>query len=188
MASPNTYDVNQPIYIGGGGEGYRVLGMDLTSEVEPYLEDHPGNFYTHFEDRKVQDAIRRTHAAGQPVILIGHSWGGSDAIAAARWARSQNIPVDLLITADPVGLPRAHGGSSDQPIAKSWTSVIASKPSNEPGDRLARSWRKTPMAVQNGANSVINDTNSVHANFRKMMAAANAKQRIQEIYARRAPQ
>jgi len=84
-------DVNKPIFIGGGGEGYLVFGQDLTDAVEPYIRARPGggNFYTHREDTKVQNALRITHAAGRPVIVIGHSWGGSDAISAARWARGK---------------------------------------------------------------------------------------------------
>lgn len=112
--------MNKPIFIGGGGEGYLVLGQDLTDAVEPYIRVRPGggNFYTHWDDSKVADAVRAAHEANRPVILIGHSWGGSDAISAARWARGNGITVDLLITIDPMGQPnyltwaREHTGAS----------------------------------------------------------------------------
>lgn len=82
-------DVNKPIFIGGGGEGYNVLGQDLTEAVEPFIRTRAGggNLYTYKQDGVVKGAMRTTLAAGKAVILIGHSWGGSDAIGAAKWAK-----------------------------------------------------------------------------------------------------
>jgi RHS repeat-associated protein len=39
----------------------------------------------------------------QPVVLYGHSWGGSAAVIAAEQLNRMGIPVDLLITFDAVG-------------------------------------------------------------------------------------
>jgi len=39
----------------------------------------------------------------QPVVLYGHSWGGSAALKAAEQLSTKGIPVDLLITFDAVG-------------------------------------------------------------------------------------
>ncbi len=33
-----TTDVNKPIFIGGGGEGYLVAGQDLTDAIESYIK------------------------------------------------------------------------------------------------------------------------------------------------------
>lgn len=175
---PAVANVNRPIFIGGGGEGYTVAGQDLTEAVEPYAKDpsRGGNFYTHFHDRQVREAIRATHAARKPIILIGHSWGGSDAIGAARWARGEEITVDLLITIDPVGQPRALIWSTGayKGIARHWVTVIAHKPGVQAGDPVAVAWGKTPMGIQGHANRVIHDANAGHADFRRMMRTAQA--------------
>jgi pimeloyl-ACP methyl ester carboxylesterase len=179
-------DVNKPIFIGGGGEGYLVFGQDLTEQVEPYIKSRNGggNFYTHWDDSKVMEAVRATHAAGRPVILIGHSWGGSDAIAAARRARGENIIVDLLITIDPVGQPNYLIWSTGtyKGIARHWVTVIADKPGIQAGDPVAHAWGKTPAAIQHFANRIIRDTNAGHANFRRMMITAGAEALIANAY------
>jgi hypothetical protein len=181
----SSVDVNSPIFIGGGGEGYTVMGQDFASSVEPYIRNRQsGNFYTHHQDSAVRSAIRATHDAGRPVILIGHSWGGADAIHAARWARSQGITVELLITIDPVGQPNYFHLSNNtyDGIARNWVTVTADRPGIQPGDVVANFWGKTPMAVQNHADIVISNTSAGHADFEIMMASANAEARIAEIY------
>lgn len=181
-----TADVNKPIFIGGGGEGYLVFGRDLTEEVEPYikLRKGGGNFYTHWDDSKVAGAVRATHAAGRPVILIGHSWGGSDAIAAARRARGESIIVDLLITIDPVGQPNylIWSAGTYKGIARHWVTVIADKPGIQAGDPVAHAWGKTPMAIQHFANLIIRDRNAGHADFQIMMTTAGAEALIANVY------
>lgn len=181
-----TADVNKPIFIGGGGEGYLVVGQDLTDAVEPYisLRKGGGNFYTHWDDSKVADALRAVHAAGRPIILIGHSWGGSDAIAAARWARGNEITVDLLITIDPVGQPNYLIWSTGtyRGIASHWVTVIAGKPGMQAGDPVAHAWGKTPTVIQNFANRIIRDASAGHADFATMMKTAGAEALIANVY------
>lgn len=185
-----TVDVNKPIFIGGGGEGYTVFGQDLTDAVEPYIRRRPGggNFFTHWDDGKVKGAIRATHAAGRPVILIGHSWGGSDAIGAAKWAKDNELPIALLVTIDPVGQPWALVWSMEayRDIARHWVTVIATKPGVQAGDLVANAWGKTPMDLQNMATSVINDVNAGHADFGHMMRTAQAEALIAAAYRRAA--
>ena len=41
------------------------------------------------------------HAAGQPIALIGHSWGGASAY---KLAQKSLAPVDFLATLDPVSV------------------------------------------------------------------------------------
>lgn len=181
-----TADVNKPIFIGGGGEGYLVFGQDVTDAVEPYIRMRPGggNFYTHWDDSKVAEALRATHAAGRPVILIGHSWGGSDAISAARWARGNEIVVDLLVTIDPVGQPNYLIWSTGtyRGIARQWVTVIADRPGIQAGDPVAHAWGKTPMAIQGFANRIIRDANAGHADFATMMRTARAEALIANAY------
>lgn len=181
-----TVDVGKPIFIGGGGEGYTVFGHDLTDAVEPYIRSRPGggNFYTHRQDGIVKGAMRATHAAGKPVIVIGHSWGGSDAIGVSKWAKDEEIPVALLITIDPVGQPIALVWSMEayRGIARHWVSVIAHKPGIQAGDAVAHAWGKTPMTMQGLANRVVHDANAGHADFGTMMRTAQAESLISSVY------
>jgi thioesterase domain-containing protein len=48
-------------------------------------------------------AISITAARGEPINIIGHSYGGAAAINASVWAAAKGIHVDLLLTIDPVG-------------------------------------------------------------------------------------
>jgi hypothetical protein len=43
------------------------------------------------------------HERREPIVIVGHSWGGYRAIYVYSWAEKNNIPIDLLITIDPVG-------------------------------------------------------------------------------------
>lgn len=154
--------------------------------MEPYIKTRPGggNFFTHWDDTAVHQAIKKTHDAGKPVILIGHSWGGSDAIAAAKWARDNDIPIKLLITIDPVGNPNylIWSPNTCKGIANNWVAVIADKPGIQPGDVVANAWGKTPMGVLDKANKVIHDTDAGHAEFGKMLANAGAETLIANVY------
>ncbi len=45
----------------------------------------------------------------EPVILVGHSYGADDVVRIARELNSGGVPVDLLITLDPVTPPNVPG-------------------------------------------------------------------------------
>lgn len=178
-------DVNAPIFIGGGGDGYKVLGQTLTNLVGPYVKRRGrGNVFTHWDDSKVRDAILAIHGARRPIVLIGHSWGGSDAIAAARWARNNGITVDLLVTIDPVGQPDYLIWSTGtyNGIARYWITVIASEPGIQAGDVVANAWGKTPMGIQGHAHRVVYDAKAGHADFPLMMERAHIESLIASAY------
>lgn len=178
-------DVNSPIFFGGGGEGYEVFGQDLTDAVEPYITRRgSGDFFTHWDDSDVLSAIQMTHDAGKPVIMVGHSWGGSDVISAARWARDNQIPVDLLVTITRWNSPIISSGAR--------TPTRASRATGSPASLTSRArslampspmpWGKTPMAIQGYANVVLYDKNAGHAEFSTMMGTAHAETIIYNIY------
>jgi len=41
----------------------------------------------------------------KPIILVGHSYGADDALRTAHWLNGSGIPVDLVVTIDPVTPP-----------------------------------------------------------------------------------
>jgi pimeloyl-ACP methyl ester carboxylesterase len=51
----------------------------------------------------------RGHPEAEPLVLVGHSYGADDAINIARRLDQANVPVNLLITLDPVTPRRVPG-------------------------------------------------------------------------------
>ncbi|MCZ8207696.1 MAG: hypothetical protein O9270_05820 [Aquidulcibacter sp.] len=180
-------DLTLPIYISGGGEGY-LPGEWVGRNVIDYLEDEPGAQYWHMETVAVRDAIKARHDANLPVILIGHSFGGSEAISNALWAKGKGIRVDLLITVDPVGVPDyvpklalAPYAERLRGVATTWVNVTADKPGIGPGDVPATFWKKTPQIIQEKATRTVSARNADHADFDKMMFAIGAKGLIEGV-------
>jgi hypothetical protein len=61
-------DVNNPIFLGGGGDSYSLLGMELSDPIVGEHVDKRGkeNFFTHWDDSDVMTAIQMTHDGGKP--------------------------------------------------------------------------------------------------------------------------
>jgi hypothetical protein len=45
----------------------------------------------------------------EPLVIVGHSWGADNALNLAERLQAANIPVDLIVTLDPVTPPRVPG-------------------------------------------------------------------------------
>jgi hypothetical protein len=177
---------NAPIYIGGGGDGY------FNSNVKAYAKrpGTTGNFFTHNRSGSIQNAIEAFHTLGRPVIIVGHSWGGEEALDAARFAIRRDIPVALLVTIDPV-----NGSGSNSSIAGMrnmrenlsglWVNVRATGYQTNhdgfDGDRWADLGGRMPSSHQQQADVYI-ESNRNHGDFRGMMRDANIATMIQSIY------
>jgi hypothetical protein len=180
-------DLTLPIYVSGGGEGY-LPGDWVGRNVMEYLETEPGAQYLHMETLAVRDAVRARRDANLPVILIGHSWGGSQAISTALWAKENGIRIDLLITADAVGVPdlvaprnlSSYAARLDG-IATNWVNVTADRPGTGAGDVVASIWGRTPQVIQQKATLNVSARSADHADFRNMMIAINAKGLIEGV-------
>ena len=64
--------------------------------------------FQHIQWWFIANHIANTCAAGshrEPIVIIGHSLGADDAISLCRYLDRKNIPVDLVITIDPVAAP-----------------------------------------------------------------------------------
>jgi pimeloyl-ACP methyl ester carboxylesterase len=140
------------------------------------------------ETLAVRDAVRARRDANLPVILIGHSWGGSQAISTALWAKENGIRIDLLITADAVGVPdlvaprnlSSYAARLDG-IATNWVNVTADRPGTGAGDVVASIWGRTPQVIQQKATLNVSARSADHADFRNMMIAINAKGLIEGV-------
>jgi pimeloyl-ACP methyl ester carboxylesterase len=58
---------------------------------------------------RIREAYSTATADAEPLVLIGHSYGADDAIRIARQLEKADIPVDLLVTLDPVTPPPVPG-------------------------------------------------------------------------------
>jgi pimeloyl-ACP methyl ester carboxylesterase len=133
----------------------------------------------------IKDAIRILNGLEKPVVLIGHSWGGSDAIAHAKWARDNGLKVDYLVTIDPVGNPNYFrlGTGTYRGIAGRWVSIVANKDGwMNGGDVVANVWGKTPLSIQRRADKLIIDNKADHADFGAMMRRWKVEDRIKKVY------
>jgi Alpha/beta hydrolase family len=177
---------NAPIFIGGGGDGY------FNSNVEAYSGSWKsgGNFFTHNRSGSIKNAIDAFYTLGKPVIIIGHSWGGEEALDAARYAIHRGITVDLLVTIDPVN---GNGSNSSivgmrsmrDNLGGTWVNVRATgyltKHDGFGGDRWADLGGRMPVDHQKQADVYI-ESRANHGYFERMMKDANIEQMIQSIY------
>lgn len=92
------------VYIVRGLFGNFSMGMDgLQEELE--AQGVRSVVYQHLQAGALADAIaRRYHGVWQaePLVLVGHSLGADDVVDIATRLQEQQVPVQLLITLDPV--------------------------------------------------------------------------------------
>lgn len=121
---PELEEINKPlvIFLGGfcDGSTLRFYNTALEYRDGPHVELSPErpfpwpeaaahgagwfqDIYYRAHDTRAHILLLMSlyHAAGQPIALVGHSWGGASAYKAAL--KSQT-PVDLLATLDPVSV------------------------------------------------------------------------------------
>ena len=90
-----------------GFVGIWSYGMD---EIGKKLNDAGihATVFPHVQWWFIASYIAKTYGTGphpEPLVIIGHSLGADDAVSLARYLKQKNIPVDLLITVDPVAAP-----------------------------------------------------------------------------------
>jgi len=112
--------------------------------------------------QKINDTV--TDNPAEPINLVGHSYGGH---TAAQIASKSPVPINNLITVDPVG--RGEIGSFRSNV-KNWVNVTANPSSRNFSDTIASLGGKGAGLTLGKANASYSvDTN--HANFGTMMTA-----------------
>lgn len=88
-------------------EGFSMFGVSNGDGIKDMADNYPGAKKFSWEEHgKIMDEIKK-HAADQPVVLIGHSFGGDTAIEVANELNSPKNgfrSVDLLVSIDAVGM------------------------------------------------------------------------------------
>jgi RHS repeat-associated protein len=123
-------DGRRDIFIGGLGD--KVSGI-VKSYADAFRAANPNRDVLYFTRGNVSAVIAAINStpAGEAVNVIGHSWGGHQAIQAAAGATRQ---VDLLVTIDPVGVTNPGNGATN---TATWINVTATPSDRNGSDTVA---------------------------------------------------
>jgi RHS repeat-associated protein len=148
------------IFVGGLGD----RGTGIVKDFVP----PGGQYFEHDQRREILEFIRRV-PDGEPINLIGHSWGGD---TAARVAIASCRTINSLITIDPVSWGRPDFDQVWSNVL-SWTNVLAS-PTRDRGfsDFVADIGRQYGEGPRDFSNFISVDT--VHKDFSGMMRAVQS--------------
>lgn len=88
-------------------EGFSMFGISNGDGITDMADNYPGAKKFSWEEHgKIMDEIKK-HSPDQPVVLVGHSFGGDTAIEVANELNSPKNgfrSVDLLVSIDAVGM------------------------------------------------------------------------------------
>jgi RHS repeat-associated protein len=155
------------IYVGGGGDDW------FTHIVENYAQARGSPYYSWTQGSSVVAAIRDAAARGEPVNVIGHSFGGATAMSAVA---ASGVKVDTLITADPVGgVLRNFNGLN----VKNWINITAKPESWDRSDYIAWLGGKSDPKITGAADESVT-TKQHHGAFPNMMREIQADGRLRE--------
>jgi pimeloyl-ACP methyl ester carboxylesterase len=91
------------VYLVRGWIGIFSTGIDdIAAKLE--AAGVRARVYQQDQWRSLADTIAKRYQSGprEPIVLIGHSYGADGVVAMARRLDAANIPVELLLTLDPV--------------------------------------------------------------------------------------
>lgn len=88
-------------------EGFSMFGISNGDGIKDMADNYPGAKRFSWEEHgKIMDEIKK-HAPDQPLVLVGHSFGGDTAIEVANELNSPKNAfraVDLIVSIDAVGM------------------------------------------------------------------------------------
>ena len=155
------------IFVGGFGDSTSQI---VQSYYANYALTHPDSAYYQWTQQSAIEADINSTPAGDPVNLIGHSYGGDTAAAAALHTCGR---VNLLITIDPVSRWHYRGMQNIANAVNNWVDVDAEggslfQPSNFIAG-IGGAWDGAPNGI---ANTYIQDDLVNHEDFSQMMNAS----------------
>lgn len=154
------------IFVGGFGDGTSGI---VQSYYNSYHQDNPDSSYYSWTDLNgiLQDIANTP--SGDPINLIGHSYGGDTAAKAAMLACRK---VNILITIDPVSHHRPDLNNLADDVG-TWIDVDAEGNSGMQLSNLVAGigggWNGAPNGI---ADSYIQDNGVNHEDFQSMMNAS----------------
>jgi RHS repeat-associated protein len=104
---------NLAYWIGGAGDKVAFLGMGPTGIMKAVMEKYRDRVsgesrYRGYHQgaemlREIKEWVRG-HPKEEPLILIGHSWGGAAALDLANQLKNEGVVPDLVVTLDAVSM------------------------------------------------------------------------------------
>lgn len=159
------------IFVGGGGDAYPKGTPGRHTIVQDYSNrfraagDVPGgvHFFRNYEGDQIAQSIQEGAAAGEPVVVVGHSWGGTAAFEAAG---ASGANVDLLVTVDPVG----RGATPDRPgNVQTWMNVTANPTTPGSSDNIVAGIGGKPSNLPTDQADMNLEANRNHGEFGAML-------------------
>lgn len=152
-ALPDAHLGDLCVIMGGFTDGIFGRAYCLREEL-PSVMSGFDVFYREYDDASVvRELLVRYARAGRRVVLIGHSWGGSSLVVdVLAHEACRNLPVDVLITLDPVGVR----GPRFLPRVRRWLNVYIpyAEAAWSRENNIARLGRPWEHVAQAGVNAV----------------------------------
>jgi pimeloyl-ACP methyl ester carboxylesterase len=174
------------IFIGGGGDDLSWFGLGVVRQYAARYAAETGRSVVYLPNARVARARRLIEAAvraGEPVNVMGHSWGAVDAYAAVAEAARRGASAANLITLDPVSGPLR--GPADWRPGPYWLDVTLAPSSPDRSDRLTnrRPWARKPsrLPLEAADERVVLDLN--HWDVARMMRRSGARARLDDAWA-----
>ena len=174
------------IFIGGGGDDLAFLGLGVVRQYADRYAAETGRAVVYLANARIGRARRLIEAAvraGEPVSVVGHSWGAIDAYVAVAAAARRGAVATTLVTLDPVSGPLRRPAAG-RPGAF-WLDVTLAPSSPDRSDRLTnrRPWARKPsrLPLEAADERVVLDLN--HWDVGRMMRLSGARARLDAAWA-----
>lgn len=122
LQHPECIKNNVLLFVGGFCDGSRGYLYRVIPELKKILSERncavDVYYREHDELHGIKELFTLYHKQGKKIFIVGHSWGACS-VFKQLW-QDTSIPVELLISLDPVGLIRPAG---DAPQIKKWKNV-----------------------------------------------------------------
>jgi len=169
------------IFIGGGGDDLAFLGLGVVRQYAQRYAAETNRPVAYLPNARIGRARRLIEAAaraGEPVNVIGHSWGAIDAFVAVHAAARRGATATNLITLDPVSGPFRRL----QPwrVNAFWLNVTLDPAKPDRSDQLTtrRPWAYKPSRLGLDAADEVVVLDLSHWNVGGMMRLSGARARL----------
>lgn len=165
------------IFIGGGGDDLAWLGLGVVRAYAARYAAETGRPTLYSPNARVGRLVRRLRRArpARPLNIVGHSWGGPDAIRVAAAAERDGLAVANLVTLDAVAGPLRRVPAVA--LSAAWLDVVATPSTPDRSDRLTHRppWSRKVVGLPADV-TVSLDLN--HWNVDGMMRLSGARARL----------
>lgn len=122
LRHPEYIENHALLFVGGFCDGMRAYLYRVIPELKKIFAEKncavDMYYREHNELHGIKELFTLYHKQGKKILIIGHSWGACSVFK--QFWQDETIPVELLISLDPVGLIRPSGEASH---IKKWKNI-----------------------------------------------------------------